>query len=100
MLKPDVSAPGEGVWAPVPGTTTWYATGYGTSIAAAHVTGVAAILFGFNSSLRPGQVADLIRTTADRPNDFRSYPNSLDRWSNKFGKGIVNVDKALRVLTQ
>jgi subtilisin family serine protease len=96
-LKPDVSAPGEEVWAPVPGTANWYAAMSGTSIATAHVSGVAAILLGANSALRPGEVARLIRRTADPPIASKPYLSSFDPfWSNEFGMGIVNVDAALR----
>jgi hypothetical protein len=69
----------------------------GTSIATAHVSGVAAILLGANSALRPGEVARLIRRTADPPIASKPYLSSFDPfWSNEFGMGIVNVDAALR----
>jgi subtilase family protein len=99
QLKPDVSAPGEGVWAPVPDASVgyYYEPTSGTSIAAAHASGVAAILLGANPTLTPLQVTTKLRATADRPTASTPYNASLNAyWSKEFGMGIINIDGALQ----
>lgn len=58
-IYPDVAAPGDSIVAIVSGTGTVYA-GSGTSFAAPLVSGVAALLFAFDSTLTAAQVKDLI----------------------------------------
>lgn len=99
QLKPDVSAPGEGVWAPAPDPLVpyYYSPASGTSIAAAHASGAAAILLGANPTLTPLQVTTKLRATADRPTASTPYNASLNAyWSKEFGMGIINIDGALQ----
>jgi subtilisin family serine protease len=85
--------------------TSYYRYAFGTSQAAAHVTGVAALVisrFGdddtpHNGKLRPGRVAAMIRATAD-PQPCPPDPACQGGagYNGYFGHGIVN---ALRAVT-
>lgn len=60
----DVAAPGENILSTVPGGK--YAYMSGTSQATAFVTGLAALLLSKNHGLKPEQVRELIRASADK----------------------------------
>ncbi|KPA18874.1 secreted protein containing Peptidase S8 and S53, subtilisin, kexin, sedolisin domain protein [Candidatus Magnetomorum sp. HK-1] len=51
-----------------------FSTNSGTSLAAPHVAGVAALVWSANNELRPIEVKDIILTTVDFVDDF--YPNT------------------------
>lgn len=61
----------------------------GTSIAAAHVSGVAALVFSANDRLSPAQVTDILQTTA------RPFPDSSCT-TTTCGAGIVDSDAAVQ----
>lgn len=63
-LKPDISAPGANVTSSIPGTS--YQSKSGTSMAAPHVSGLAALLISANPSLRgqPDDLQNVIEQTA------------------------------------
>jgi thermitase len=95
----DVAAPGERILGPVP---TWYwsglgetdappyAFGSGTSAAAPHVAGMAALLKSFKSWLTVEQVMDIIRYTADDVNsaEYKGKDEFI-------GYGRINMEKAV-----
>jgi subtilisin family serine protease len=65
--KPELVAPGENINGPLPGgeySSDFY--GDGTSFAAPHVAGVAALLLQANSSLTPSQVREALLHTAKK----------------------------------
>lgn len=100
-LKPDLSAPGEGIWTAKAGTTSGYEPMDGTSLAAPHVAGAAAILLGAQPEMDPASTCDLLMRTADPPTASTPYDTALDPvWSEFFGMGIVNVDAALGSMDQ
>jgi thermitase len=84
----DVAAPGVGIW-------STYFGGYrysdGTSMAAPHVSGLAALILSANPNLAPAQVRTLIEQNAD---DLGSAG-----WDPYFGHGRVNVRRALETVT-
>jgi subtilisin family serine protease len=80
-----VAAPGVDVLVPAPGTT--YAFTTGTSVAAAEVSGVAALLLERNPSLRPGDVRAILMRTAKTLGRKARNPD--------FGAGLVNAFRAV-----
>jgi subtilisin len=61
----DVMAPGVGIYSTVVGGG--YGTKSGTSMAAPHVAGVAALMRSVNATLSPGQVRNLLQGTGECP---------------------------------
>jgi hypothetical protein len=80
-----VAAPGVDIFAPAPDGAYQFTTG--TSVAAAEVSGVAALLIERNPSLTPAEVRKILMDTAK---DLG--PKGRDR---DFGAGLVNALKAL-----
>ncbi len=89
-IKPDISAPGQGIMSSVPGGR--YATWDGTSMATPHIAGVIALMFSKNPDLDFDQVYNILTTTADRPASGGSYPN------NSYGWGRVNALAAVNAV--
>jgi subtilisin family serine protease len=81
-----VSAPGVDVLVPAPDNTYQLTTG--TSVAAAEVSGVAALLIERNPALSPAQVRKILIDTATRLG-----PKSRDP---DFGAGLVNALDAVK----
>ncbi|MFN8474743.1 MAG: S8 family serine peptidase [Anaerolineae bacterium] len=84
-LKPDVTAPGVRVLSTVP--TDTFALGTGTSMAAPHVAGLAALIWQANPRLAVGDVQRLLRLTAVDLGD--AGPD------NRFGAGRIDAYKAV-----
>nr|WP_281352930.1 S8 family serine peptidase [Anaerocolumna sedimenticola] len=87
-MNPNLAAPGVNLVVPAPGKT--YTTASGTSLAAAHTTGVAAMLLewgitsGYYSMLDSVEIKNLLIRGARRdPNNV--YPNRA------WGYGILDV---------
>ncbi|TDL30839.1 DUF3823 domain-containing protein [Jeotgalibacillus sp. S-D1] len=87
--KPDVSAPGVSIRSSVPGGG--YANYNGTSMAAPHVAGAAALVLQSNTNLSIDDVEDLLMETAT-PRTNAQYPTAPN---NGFGDGIINVFDAV-----
>jgi subtilisin family serine protease len=91
----DVAAPGDAVLSCVP---TWffgedsfpYAFGFGTSMAAPHVAGLAALIKDLKPWLSVSEIMDIIRFTADDVNSAAN-PGKDDL----IGYGRINMEKAL-----
>lgn len=58
----DIGAPGDYIYSTIPGSS--YGNKSGTSMAAPHVTGVAALILSINPSLNPIQVGDIIKQSS------------------------------------
>ena len=74
LLKPDISAPGVGITSTMIGGS--YQVKSGTSMAAPHVSGAAALLLEKNPNLLPHELVFILRETAWRfvgPNNVRGW---------------------------
>ncbi len=80
-----VAAPGVDILALAPGDT--YQVSSGTSIAAAHVSGIAALLLERNPALKPSDIRGILITTAK--------PLGPPRPDSEFGAGLVNAYRAV-----
>ncbi len=91
----DVAAPGVYILGPAP---QWYVGigdppylfGSGTSMAAPHVSGMAALIMSLKPELKPAEVMKVIRYTADDVNRA-AYPGRDDH----AGYGRINMQRAL-----
>ncbi|MFZ0609499.1 MAG: S8 family serine peptidase, partial [Xanthobacteraceae bacterium] len=80
-----VAAPGVDILALAPGDA--YQLASGTSIAAAHVSGIAALLLERNPALKPSDIRSILITTAK--------PLGPPRPDSEFGAGLVNAYRAV-----
>jgi hypothetical protein len=80
-----VSAPGVDIFALAPGDEYLFTTG--TSIAAAHVSGIAALLLEHKPSLKPGDIRAILTATAK--------PLEPPRPDSDFGAGLVSAYRAV-----
>jgi Subtilase family len=80
-----VAAPGVEIFAIAPGNEYVFTTG--TSIAAAHVSGIAALLLEHKPSLKPGEIRAALTATAQ--------PLGPPRPDSDFGAGLVNAYRAV-----
>ena len=93
---PDISAPGGTIrsartpfgWVTGIGLTEYYVTLEGTSMAAPHVAGAAALMLQANPNLSPAQVESIIKSTALKYADGGSYDGS----GSHVGKGHGLLD--------
>jgi serine protease AprX len=85
-MKPDLVAPGEKIFGPIPGG--FYKQMDGTSMAAPHVSGVAALLMARHRELvgQPDRVKEILCRTA----------TSLNRLTHFQGAGLVDALRALQ----
>src|SRR5688572_9995120 len=93
-LKPEVSAPGVSILSASPGGT--YATLSGTSMAAPHVAGAAALLLQRHPTWTPAQVKSALAQTGDDATPLS--PRSVGPSTTRTGGGIVNLPRADRPL--
>jgi len=80
----NLAAPGAAIWSTIP---SGYAYKSGTSMAAPHVSGVAALVLAACPTLSPAQVASHLTDTAD---DLGPAG-----WDPAFGYGLVRADLAV-----
>jgi subtilisin family serine protease len=92
VVKPDIMAPGYRILSSYKSS---YAYASGTSMAAPHIAGVAALIKSAKPELTNDQIEEVLRSTADpiTTSEFSSVPN------NRYGYGRVNALAAvLKVL--
>ena len=85
-LKPEVAAPGTGVLSSVPQHAGTWAEFSGTSMAAPHVAGAAALLLARNRSWTPAQVKSALVQTAE--------PLPGDVLTTRQGGGLIDLPRA------
>ncbi|MDO5495631.1 MAG: S8 family serine peptidase [bacterium] len=94
-LKPDVSAPGGSIYSTYPLEVGGYATLGGTSMAAPHVAGAAALMLEANPGLDPYQVRTILTNTAN-PFTWGLIPGApyLEPVARQ-GAGMIDIPHAL-----
>ncbi len=92
----DISAPGSDIYATLPiafATGSGYGRSSGTSMAAAIVSGAAALLKSTSPSLTPERIGAILRATATRIDDRNPDVRLL------LGSGRLDIDRAIRNAT-
>lgn len=93
----DVVAPGSNILSTVPDNGTMIASG--TSMAAPHVSGIAALILSVNPDLTGKQVRDIIESTAKKTGNY-NYSNVENRmngtWNKEVGYGLVDAYEAVK----
>lgn len=91
VIKPDVSAPGVGVLSSIPGGV--YVRADGTSMAAPHVAGTAALMYSARPDLTIAAARFALTSTTTRPTTD-TYPNNLYGW------GRIDAFRAVLAVAQ
>lgn len=100
----DITAPGENIYSTIPVReehNNRYRRKSGTSMAAPHVAGVAALMLSVNPNLTRQQVCDIIEQTAVKI-DSVNYPYTTDpshpngSWNQYLGYGLVDAYAAVK----
>jgi subtilisin family serine protease len=100
-LKPDFSAPGVDIVSAKVDTLNEYDVRSGTSMAAPHVAGAAALLIEARPTIDPGSLKDLLRRKADSRWNGPAHDPSFDPvWEPRLGSGMITVGQALLELMQ
>ncbi|MFD1609698.1 S8 family serine peptidase [Oceanobacillus luteolus] len=93
-IKPDISAPGQGIRSSIPGGG--YAGNSGTSMAAPAVAGAIALLLQANSNLTVNEIEEILTSTA-KPLTDHAYPDSPN---NGYGYGLIDAENAVLAIEQ
>ncbi len=92
----DIIAPGSGIYSTLPNNTIGSLSG--TSMAAPHVSGIAALILSANPNLTGKEVRDIIEKTSQKISSF-SYTNVSGRpngtWNSQVGYGLVDAFAAV-----
>ena len=98
----DVVAPGDYIISTIPGNNVDYASG--TSMAAPHLSGIAALMLSANPNMKREEVVRFIELTTSKINPdnntytYYSYSNRNNgKWNNQMGYGLANAAKAVSV---
>lgn len=92
-FKPEITAPGGGIWSTVPLVQGGYANYSGTSMAAPHVGGAATLIKQAHPLWTPEQIKAALMNTAK----LEVYPATTRYFSpRQQGAGRIQVDKALK----
>jgi minor extracellular serine protease Vpr len=99
-LKPDIGAPGGNIYSTYPLEKGGYATLGGTSQAAPHVAGAAALLLEAKPNMPSQAVRGILQNSAD-PADWWGYPGVgyLDN-VHRQGAGMLDIDDAILSTTK
>jgi hypothetical protein len=94
-LKPDLTAPGSDIASCMHNTLGSYVVLSGTSMATPHVSGVAALMKEAYPALKPLQIKDILRRSAQSKGGA-SYPNKDGKYNTKYGWGMIDAYGAVR----
>lgn len=94
-LKPDIGAPGGGIYSTYPLEAGGYATIGGTSMSAPHVAGAAALLLQAKPKTKPAEVQALLLSTAEPKNWSGNPALGFLESVNRQGAGMLQIDKAI-----
>lgn len=99
-LKPDIGAPGGDIYSTYPLELGGYATRGGTSMAAPHVAGAAALLLEARPNTPAQAVRGILQNSAD-PADWWGYPGVgyIDN-VHRQGAGMLDIDDAILSTTK
>ena len=86
----DLSAPGYNIYSTIINDS--YGSMTGTSMAAPHVSGVAALLLSLNSNLGPAEVKDILCKSANKPS---IYTYTAEGKNDSIGYGTLDAHQAL-----
>lgn len=94
----DVMAPGENILSTLPNNSIGYKSG--TSMAAPHVAGIAALILSVNPNLTGKQVTNIIEKSAHKLTSYSYSPingrvNGM--WNNETGYGVCDAFSALQM---
>ena len=94
-FKPDVAAPGGGIWSTVPVVDGSYQSMSGTSMSSPHVAGAAALLLQAEPQLKPRDVRTRLANSA-KPVAWGENPNLGElEAAHRQGTGVIDVIDAL-----
>ncbi|MGC6430329.1 MAG: S8 family serine peptidase [Jejuia sp.] len=97
----DVVAPGSNILSTTPNQST--ASWNGTSMAAPHVAGIAALILSVNPNLTVQEVNTIIESTAQKVGGY-SYSNNPNRpngtWDDEMGYGLVDAYASVQMAQQ
>ncbi len=94
MFKPDVSAPGGSIYAPYPLESGGYATLSGTSMAAPHAAGAAALLLDAHPDLTVEEVKLRLQNSSVQVG-LSIAPTAGLEVVHRQGSGLIQVDRAI-----
>ncbi|MDY6347675.1 MAG: S8 family peptidase [Bacteroidales bacterium] len=92
----DISAPGEDVKSAH--NNNGYIISTGTSMAAAHVSGVAALMLSVNPGISSQEVRDIIEQTAQKitgENYYEEPDHNNGLWTDRVGYGVVDAHRSV-----
>ncbi len=99
IVKPNISAPGVGVYSSKNGSDTSYGTSSGTSMAGPHVAGAVALLIHAKPDLRgkPNQIEDILEQNAIYLDTDQSCGGvaGTETPNNTYGYGRIDIYKAI-----
>lgn len=90
-LKPDISAPGQSINAAQYNSSSSYSSKSGTSMAAPHVAGAAAVVLEVQPTMDPGSVKDLLKRSADASLNTAAFPAIDPQWDTAYGSGMLDL---------